>query len=115
MLQDVVNSKNQEFGRLAEQYEKKWAPLLGESLQGYNRSVTSILLENQLEYIERNRGMLSEATVSGDISGPERVLLPIVRRFYPALIANKLVGVQPMTTPSSLVFLSPLLLHWQQR
>jgi len=104
MLQDVVDSKKQEFTQLAEQYEKKWAPLLGENLQGYNRSVTSILLENQLEYIEKNRGMLQEATVSGDISGPERVLLPIVRRFYPALVANKLVGVQPMTTPSSLVF-----------
>ena len=71
MLQDVMNSKKQEFTQLAEQYEKKWAPLLGESLQGYERSVTSILLENQLEYIEKNRGMLQEATVSGDISGPE--------------------------------------------
>jgi hypothetical protein len=104
MLQDVVNAKKQEFGRLAEQYEQKWSPLLGESLKGYPRSVCAILLENQLEYIDKNRGMLTEATVSGDISGPERVLLPIVRRFYPALVANKLVGVQPMTTPSSLVF-----------
>jgi hypothetical protein len=104
MLNEVVQSKRQEFSQLAEQYEKKWSPLLGESLEGYTRSVTSILLENQLEYIEKNRGMLTEATVTGDISGPERVLLPIVRRFYPALVANKLVGVQPMTTPSSLVF-----------
>lgn len=104
MLKDVVNAKQSEFNSLAEQYEQKWAPLLGDSLEGYQRSVCSILLENQLEYIESHRGMLTEATVSGDIAGPERILLPIVRRFYPALVANKLVGVQPMTTPSSLVF-----------
>lgn len=104
MLQDVVNAKSSEFNSLAEQYEQKWAPLLGESLNGYQRSVCSILLENQLEYIESHRGMLTEATVSGDVSGPERILLPLVRRFYPALVSNKLVGVQPMTTPSSLVF-----------
>jgi hypothetical protein len=103
-ISDISRSKQQEFNSIAEQYEKKWAPLLGESLKGYQRSVCSILLENQLEYIETHRGMLTEATVSGDISGPERILLPIVRRFYPALVANKLVGVQPMTTPSSLVF-----------
>jgi len=104
MLKDVVNHKQSEFNSLAEQYEQKWAPLLGESLDGYQRSVCSILLENQLEYIESHRGMLTEATVSGDVAGPERILLPIVRRFYPALVSNRLVGVQPMTTPSSLVF-----------
>lgn len=103
-IKELVTAKQREFNNLAEQYEKKWEPLLGENLKGYNRSVTAILLENQLEYIDRNRGMLTEASVSGDVAGPERVLLPIVRRFYPALVANKLVGIQPMTTPSSLVF-----------
>jgi hypothetical protein len=103
MLNNVAD-KSREFNSLAEQYESKWAPLLGESLSGYERSVCSILLENQLDYIDSHRGMLTEATVSGDVAGPERILLPIVRRFYPSLVSNKLVGVQPMTTPSSLVF-----------
>jgi len=101
-----ASQKVAEFGQLAEMYEKKWAPLLG-NLKGYERSVCAILLENQLDQCSKDRvsnGILSEATVTGDIAGPERVLLPIVRRFYPALVANKLVGVQPMTTPSSLVF-----------
>jgi hypothetical protein len=104
MVNEVLAAKQQEFNSLAEQYESKWSPLLGENLKGYDRSVCSILLENQLEYIDNNRGMLTEATVAGDVAGPERILLPIVRRFYPALVANRLVGVQPMTTPSSLVF-----------
>ena len=71
---ELLESKKKEFNNLAEQYEKKWSPLLGEGLKGYERSVTAILLENQLEYIDRNRGMLMEASVSGDIAGPQDTL-----------------------------------------
>jgi len=58
----------------------------------------AVLLENQ------RQELLRESSALGDIKGWQNVALPIVRRFFPEQIANKLVGVQPLTLPSGLVF-----------
>ena len=58
----------------------------------------AVLLENQ------RRELLKEASDLGDIKGWQNVALPIVRRFFPEQIAHQIVGVQPLTLPSGLVF-----------
>ena len=90
---------------------KKWQPLL-EGLEGeYNILSTAILLENELRH---GGELISETTLSGQVPAAagatpnvatfQHYLLPLVRRVYPNLVTNELVGVQPMTSPASLVF-----------
>jgi hypothetical protein len=69
-----------------------------EGLSGQRRSTMAVLLENQ------KKSMLTEnassgATSAGNIASLNRVMLPIIRRVMPTVIANELVGVQPMTGP----------------
>ena len=68
-----------------------------EGLQGSKRSSMSVILENTKKYLRENAS--SGSTVSGNIATLNRVILPVIRRVMPTVIANELVGVQPMTGP----------------
>ena len=68
-----------------------------EGLQGSKRSSMSVILENTKKYLRENA--TSGSTVSGSIATLNRVILPVIRRVMPTVIANELVGVQPMTGP----------------
>lgn len=63
----------------------------------FTRATTSVLLENQ-------RLMNEVATDTSDISQFKRISIPLVRRIYPQLIANKVVSVQPLLGPTGLVY-----------
>ena len=68
-----------------------------EGLQGSKRSSMSVILENTKKYLSENAS--SGSTGSGNIATLNRVILPVIRRVMPTVIANELVGVQPMTGP----------------
>ena len=63
----------------------------------FDRSMTAVVLENQ-------RLMNEAMTDTGDISQFKRISIPLVRRIYPQLIANKIVSVQPLLGPTGLVY-----------
>jgi len=65
------------------------------------RANTAQLLENQHKYMT---GMLGEATLTADIAQFKKVLMPLARRIMPNLIANEIVGVQPMNGPVGQAF-----------
>jgi hypothetical protein len=67
------------------------------------RKDTAIILENQEKWMMEN-GMNENTTVSGDIGVFTPILLPTVRRVIPNLLANEIVGVQPMSTPTGMAF-----------
>jgi len=86
---------------------QKWEPVLEGIDTDYTRRVTAQLLENQAKSIVEER--LSEditagATTTGQLGTFQKFAFPLVRRVYPQLIANSLVGVQPMQGPVSQVF-----------
>jgi len=68
-----------------------------EGLKGTRRSTMSVILENT------KKSLLAESsagtTTAGNIATLNRVILPVIRRVMPTVIANELVGVQPMTGP----------------
>ena len=68
-----------------------------EGLSGSKRSSMSVILENTKKYLRENAS--SGSTASGNIATLNRVILPVIRRVMPTVIANELVGVQPMTGP----------------
>ena len=68
-----------------------------EGLSGTKRNSMSVILENTKKYLKENAS--SGSTVSGNIATLNRVILPVIRRVMPTVIANELVGVQPMTGP----------------
>jgi hypothetical protein len=63
----------------------------------YERATTAVMLENQ-------RLMNEAMTDTGDIAQFKRISIPLVRRIYPQLIANKIVSVQPLLGPTGLVY-----------
>jgi hypothetical protein len=80
--------------------ESRWGETkeaLLEGLQGTRRSTMGVILENT------KKALLAESssgtTVAGNIATLNRVILPVIRRVMPTVIANELVGVQPMTGP----------------
>lgn len=79
--------------------ESRWndtKQALLEGLQGTRRSTMGVLLENtKRQLLESAAG----TTTAGNIATLNRVILPIIRRVMPTVIANDLVGVQPMTGP----------------
>ena len=100
---------------------KKWAPVLDHEgaapiKEQYRREVTAVLLENQEIEMRRGReamGELNEAAPAnavgsyGDTGGFAKfdpVLISLVRRAMPQLIAYDVCGVQPMTQPTGLIF-----------
>jgi hypothetical protein len=86
----------------------KWAPILEGVEDTYTRETTAVLLENQARHVlaeQSKSGMLEEATTAvGSLGTFQKFAFPLVRRVFPELIANKVVGVQPMQGPVSQVF-----------
>ena len=107
--------------------QEKWAPIL--DYQGmdpirdsHRRAVTAILLENQERTLREEREFLSEsptmstgssggtagfsanATAAGPVAGFDPVLISLIRRSMPNLVAYDLAGVQPMNGPTGLIF-----------
>jgi len=68
-----------------------------EGLKGNKRTSMSVILENTRKYLKENAS--AGSTGSGNIATLNRVILPVIRRVMPTVIANELVGVQPMTGP----------------
>ena len=80
--------------------EGRWSETkdaLLEGLSGSKRTSMSVILENTKKYLRENA--TSGSTVSGNVATLNRVILPVIRRVMPTVIANELVGVQPMTGP----------------
>ena len=96
----------------AEHLQEKWAPILNhEGLGGINdahkRMVTAVLLENQEKMLNEEREFLSEAPTNSTGSGVanfDPVLISLIRRAMPNLVAYDLAGVQPMNGPTGLIF-----------
>jgi hypothetical protein len=102
---------------LSEQLQKKWQPVLEhpelEAIKDpYKKAVTAMVLENQSQAMasdRQNMGMLNEAdtgpsNVTGGVSNFDPILISLVRRSLPNLIAYDIAGVQPMTGPTGLIF-----------
>jgi hypothetical protein len=92
-----------------EKLVQKWEPVLEGIDQDYTRRVTAQLLENQAKSIVEEKMNLQEAltaaaTTTGQLGTFQKFAFPLVRRVYPKLIANSIVGVQPMQGPVSQVF-----------
>ena len=80
--------------------ESRWGETkeaLLEGLNGTRRNSMSVILENTRKYLKENAS--AGSTSSGNIATLNRVILPVIRRVMPTVIANELVGVQPMTGP----------------
>ena len=80
--------------------ESRWGETkeaLMEGLNGTKRNSMSVILENTRKYLKENAS--SGSTAAGNIATLNRVILPVIRRVMPTVIANELVGVQPMTGP----------------
>ncbi len=68
-----------------------------EGLQGHKRNVMGVTLENTRKYLAESA--TAGATSAGNVATLNRVILPVIRRVMPTVIANEIVGVQPMTGP----------------
>ena len=80
--------------------ESRWSETkdaLLEGLQGNKRQVMATTLENTRKYLAESA--TAGATSAGNVATLNRVILPVIRRVMPTVIANELVGVQPMTGP----------------
>jgi hypothetical protein len=80
--------------------ENRWSETkeaLLEGLKGTRRSTMGVVLENTRKHLAENA--TAGSTSSGNIATLNRVILPVIRRVMPTVIANELVGVQPMTGP----------------
>ncbi len=96
----------------AEHLQEKWAPILNHEGLGsiddaHKRMVTAVLLENQEKMIREEREFLSEAptnSTGSSIDNFDPVLISLIRRAMPNLVAYDLAGVQPMNGPTGLIF-----------
>ena len=106
------------------QLTEKWAPLLDadgiDKIQdSHRRNVTAALLENQEQMLRENAEFLGEASptnsagtggfsggsaAGGPVAGFDPVLISLIRRAMPNLVAYDLAGVQPMSGPTGLIF-----------
>jgi hypothetical protein len=68
-----------------------------EGLDGQRKQTMDVLLENTKSYLAENA--LASSTQAGNVAALNKVILPVIRRVMPTVIANELVGVQPMTGP----------------
>jgi hypothetical protein len=108
---------------LSEQIQKKWEgvldhPDLPAIKDPYRKAVTAVILENQANEMQKANQMLFEAPTSvagtggfsggsasaGPVAGFDPILISLVRRSLPNLIAYDICGVQPMTGPTGLIF-----------
>jgi len=99
---------------LSENLQEKWSPILEHSdlpkiEDNYKKAVTAVILENQENALKEERSTLEEAaplnaTGSSAISNWDPILISLVRRAMPNLVAYDICGVQPMTGPTGLIF-----------
>ena len=110
---------------LSEQLQTKWAGVLDHPdmpaiKDPYRKAVTAVILENQAVEMAKSAGMLTEtgsptnfagtggfggsAAAGGPVAGFDPILISLVRRSLPNLIAYDICGVQPMTGPTGLIF-----------
>ena len=111
---------------LSENLQKKWEgvldhPDLPKIADPYRKAVTAVILENQATEMQKASGMLMEATPTNSasaggtqtgfsgsattpVAGFDPILISLVRRSLPNLIAYDVAGVQPMTGPTGLIF-----------
>jgi hypothetical protein len=85
---------------MSELLEGRWQDTktaLLEGLQGTKKAVMETTLENTKRYLQESA--TAGATSAGNVATLNRVILPVIRRVMPTVIANELVGVQPMTGP----------------
>ncbi len=111
----------------SEHLQEKWAPILDYDgldpiKDSHRRAVTAVLLENQEKELREERNFLSEApnvntqssssaagfsadaAAAGPVAGFDPVLISLIRRSMPNLVAYDLAGVQPMNGPTGLIF-----------
>jgi hypothetical protein len=98
---------------LSEQVEKKWEPVLNHDNlpkieDSYKRAVTAVVLENQEKALREERTALFEAPhanqTGASVDNYDPILISLVRRALPNLMAYDVAGVQPMTGPTGLIF-----------
>ena len=109
---------------LSEQLQKKWEgvldhPDLAPIKDPYRKAVTAVVLENQFQEMQKSGEILHEtapanssgtggfgggASATGPVAGFDPILISLVRRSLPNLIAYDICGVQPMTGPTGLIF-----------
>ena len=99
---------------LSENLQEKWQPILEHSdlpkiEDNYKKAVTAVILENEEKALNEDRVALEEAaplnaTGSSAISNWDPILISLVRRAMPNLVAYDICGVQPMTGPTGLIF-----------
>jgi hypothetical protein len=85
---------------MSELFESKWGETkaaLTEGLSGNRKKTLDIVLENTKRALSESA--TAGATSAGNVATLNRVILPVIRRVLPTVIANELVGVQPMTGP----------------
>ena len=96
-----------------EHLQEKWQPVLEhnelpEIKDSYRKAVTTLVLENQEAALKEDRGFLSEAAptnaTGSAVDNWDPILISLVRRAMPNLIAYDIAGVQPMTGPTGLIF-----------
>ena len=98
---------------LSETLQEKWQPVLEhadlpEIKDAYRRAVTTVILENQEKALKEDAAFLGEAAptnaTGSAIANWDPILISLVRRSMPNLIAYDICGVQPMTGPTGLIF-----------
>jgi len=85
---------------MSEIFESKWSETktaLTEGLEGNKKKTMDVILENTKRYL--SEASTAGATSAGNVATLNRVILPVIRRVMPTVIANEIVGVQPMTGP----------------
>ena len=85
---------------MSELLESRWQDTrtaLLEGLQSTKKTVMAATLENTRKHLLESA--TAGATSAGNIATLNRVILPVIRRVMPTVIANEIVGVQPMTGP----------------
>ena len=97
----------------AEHLQEKWQPVLEhndlpEIKDSYRKAVTTVILENQEKALREDSNFLSEAAptnaTGSAVDNWDPILISLVRRSMPNLIAYDVAGVQPMTGPTGLIF-----------
>ena len=97
----------------SENLQEKWQPVLNhpdlpEIKDSYKKAVTSVILENQEKAMKEDASFLSEAApnnaTGANINNYDPILISLVRRAMPNLIAYDICSVQPMTGPTGLIF-----------
>jgi hypothetical protein len=96
-----------------EHLQEKWQPVLEHNdlnpiKDSYRKAVTTVILENQEKALREDRNFLSEAAptnaTGSSVDNWDPILISLVRRAMPNLIAYDVAGVQPMTGPTGLIF-----------